>query len=373
LNWILGLKRLGFDVYLVEQISRDACVDAHGMPASFALSENLKYFKAIVEQMGLANRAALVYEAGADIHGLSSYAELIDVADASSLLINISGHLTLDEVKRRTGRRVYVDLDPGFTQFWHAQGTGWSRLGGHDHYFTIGEHIGTATCSIPTCGIDWRPTRQPVVLDYWPVAATPDPRRFTTVATWRGPYAPVEYGGTQHGLKVHEFRKFAGLPAHVDASFEIAVNLHEAEERDRQLLVNHGWRLVNPANVVSDPLSFREYVQRSGAEFSTAQGIYVETNSGWFSDRTVRYLASGKPALVQDTGFSRSYPVGDGLIAFRTFEEAVAGAARILGDYDRHARAARALAERYFDSDRVLAELVDQIEATAVRGARWSA
>ena len=373
LNWLLGLKKLGFDVYFVEQIDRTSCVDPRGGIAPFELSENLKYFRRVVDQFDLTGSAALVYEGGEQIEGLS-FAELLDVAEASTFLVNISGHLALDAIKRRIGCKVYVDLDPGFTQFWHADGAGWARLAGHDLYFTIGENIGTRHCSIPTGGIEWRPIRQPVVLDYWPVAPPPvDRGRFTTVATWRGPYGQIERDGRRFGLKVHEFRKFIELPAHVDASFEIALNIHEAEERDRRSLVAHGWRLVDPGRTVFDPAAFQQYVQQSAVEFSTAQGIYVETNSGWFSDRTVRYLVSGKPALVQDTGFSHSYPVGQGLVAFRTLDEAIAGARRILSDYEGHCEAARSIAEACFDSDKVFAQFVDHVESAAARGARWTA
>jgi len=372
LNWLLGLKKLGFDVYFVEQISRDSCIDARGAVTPFEQSENLQYFRTVVEQLGLAGSASLVYEGGEQCEGLSC-PELVDVAKSAAFLVNISGHLTLDVVKRRVEHKVYVDLDPGFTQFWHAAGNAWARLEGHDYYFTVGENIGTAHCSIPTGGIDWRPIRQPVVLDLWPVTPAAGRRRFTTIATWRGPYAPVEYRGRRFGLKVHEFRKFLDLPSRVDAAFEIALNIHEAEEPDRQALAAHGWQLVDPAHAASDPVSFRQYVQKSSAEFSTAQGIYVDTNSGWFSDRTVRYLASGKPALVQDTGFSRNYRAGEGLVPFRTFDEAVAGAGRILADYPGHCQAARSLAEERFDSDTVLGEFVSQIATSGARGARWTA
>jgi hypothetical protein len=151
------------------------------------------------------------------------------------------------------------------------------------------------------------------------------------------------------------------MPQRVQAAFEIALDIHPADDKDLHALREHGWKVVDPKVAVPDPVAFRQYVQASGAEFSVAQGIYVQTESGWFSDRTVRYLASGKPALVQDTGFSRTYPVGDGLIAFRTLEEAVAGAERIARGYDRHCRVARELAEAYFDSDKVLGHLIAEI------------
>ena len=360
LSWVLGLQKLGFRVYFVEQISRESCTDTAGNVVPFTRCENLVYFKQIVEHFGLGGSAALIYENGEQIHGLS-YTELLELAETADLLVNISGHLTLEPLMRRLRRKAYVDIDPGFTQFWYAAGDEGLRLDGHDFYFTIGENIGTPFCPIPTCGLLWRRTRQPVVLEHWPVCREGDLDRFTTVASWRGSYGPVQHEGKTFGLKVHEFRKFIELPVRTQQTFEIALNIHPADVKDLNLLRLHRWQIVNPGVVVPDPVAFRRYVQTSGAEFSVAQGVYVETESGWFSDRTVRYLASGKPVLVQDTGFSRSYPVGDGLVAFRTLDEAVLGVERIASDYDRHCRAARSLAEAYFDSDRVLERLIEQV------------
>jgi hypothetical protein len=171
----------------------------------------------------------------------------------------------------------------------------------------------------------------------------------------------VTVGGRTYGLKVHEFRKVIDLPRRSPHQFEIALDIYPADEKDRTALIENGWQLVAPTDVAADPRAFRHYIQSSGAEFSVAQGVYVDTNCGWFSDRTVRYLASGKPALVQDTGFGRFLPEGFGLVAFRTVEEAVAAADRIVSDYDRHSRAARAIAEEYFDSDKVLGRMLAQI------------
>jgi hypothetical protein len=201
-----------------------------------------------------------------------------------------------------------------------------------------------------------------VVLHDWPVVEGTDPGRFTTVASWRGAYGPLQFGGRTFGVKAHEFRKFAEVPTRLRGTgqtFEIALDIHPADGKDRDLLAAHGWRLVRPRAAVSGPDEFRRYVRESGAEFSAAQGVYVHTNSGWFSDRTVRYLASGKPALVQETGFSRNLPVGEGLVPFTTVEEAVEGARRIAGDYRGHTESARALAESHFDSDKVLGEFLE--------------
>jgi hypothetical protein len=364
LSWALGLRQLGWRVCFVEQIGRQSCLDASGQVTSFESCLNRAYFARVTERFGLAGAAALVYERGDQTHGLT-YPELLDVAGRADLLVNITGHLTLEPLLRRIRRKAYVDLDPGYTQFWHAAGDAGARLEDHDVYFTVGENIGTPDSPIPTDGIRWRPIRQPVTVEHWPVAPGGPRDRFTTVASWRGPYGPVEYGGTVYGLKVHEFRKFIALPERVGHSFELALDIHPADERDRELLRRHGWRIVDPSVVVPDPEAFRRYVQGSGGEFSVAQGIYVDTNSGWFSDRTVRYLASGKPALVQETGFSRNLPTGQGLLSFRTLEEAVAGAEELARDYDRHCRAARVLAETYFDANVVLGRFVREAGAAA--------
>ncbi len=360
LSWILGLRKLGFQVYLVEQIGRENCVDVAGTVTEFQTCANLDYFERVTREFGLSDAAALIYENGRQTYGLTE-AELLDLAEAAGLLINITGHLSWAPLIGRFRCKAYLDLDPGFTQFWHATGNLGPRLRGHDFYFTIGENIGTPTCSIPTAGVRWRSTPQPVVLEQWPVRSAGVCDRFTTVASWRGPYGAVRHGSQTFGLKVHEFRKFVEMPALTQQTFEIALDIHPAEEKDLGLLRRHGWHILDPRAVTPDPSAFRRYVQTSGAEFSVAQGIYVETQCGWFSDRTTRYLASGKPALVQDTGFSRNYPAGDGLVPFETPAQAAFGAKRIVRDYERHCRAARDIAEAYFDSDKVLGRFVDQI------------
>lgn len=345
LSYVLGFRRLGFDVHFVEQVASDHYSDEMGA-----------YFDEVVARFGLAASASLIDEHGEPLRG-AGQAGLLGLAAEAELLVNVSGNLSWQPLLERFRRKAYVDLDPGFTQSWHADGA--ARLEGHDFYFTIGENIGEPGCMVPTDGIAWRPTRPPVVLEQWPVAAGEQPERFTTVANWRG-FGPIELDGRRLGLKAHEFRKLAELPERAHGIFELALNIHPADERDRLLLEDHGWRLVDPSTAAT-PDGFRRYVQGSGAEFSVAQGVYVETDCGWFSDRTTRYLASGKPALVQDTGFSRNLPLGEGLLAFRTFEDAVAGAEAIASDYERHSCAARAIAEQHFDSDKVLGRLLGEV------------
>jgi hypothetical protein len=368
LSWVLGFRRLGCDVLFIEQIAADACADGTGRPASFGDSENLRHFAGVVERFGLSGRSALLCVKGeriADSYGLP-YPELRSAADGADLLVNISGHLTLDAIKSRVRRRAFIDLDPGFTQLWHA-GSGHARLAGHDDYFTVGENVGTAACDLPTGDILWRPVRQPVVLGEWPAVPSlcsrenDRPLRLTTIASWRGPFGPVEHGGRTLGSKVHEFRRFIDLPRRTGQTFELALDIHPAEAGDLALLGGHGWRVVDPKTVAGEPERFRGYVQGSDAEFSVAQPVYVHANTGWFSDRTVRYLASGRPAVVQDTGFARHLTAGEGLLAFRTPDEAAEAVRRVGEDYDGHCRAARRLAETYFDSDRVLGRFLDEV------------
>jgi hypothetical protein len=195
----------------------------------------------------------------------------------------------------------------------------------------------------------------------WPQSSGDGRGRITTVASWRGPYGRVEHDGISYGQKVHELRKLTELPSLARRELEIALQIDPVEWPAAQQLRDNGWALSNPGLVARDPSSFRAYVQGSDAELSVAQGIYVQTACGWFSDRTTRYLASGKPAIVQDTGFSHTLPVGAGLLTFTDTAEALAGLHAIERDYDEHAAAARALAEEHFDSARVLGKMLEDV------------
>jgi len=339
LSWIRGLQRLGLDTWFVEEAA-----DLVG----------LYYFTATCARFGLTERASLLV-GGEVVAG----PDPLEVA-GDATLVNISGNIASPRLLRAYRRRVFVDIDPGFTQVWHAQGLAGARVAGHDVHVTIAENVGRAGCLVPAAGVEWHTARQPVVLDDWPVAPAPAAVRFTTVSSWRPPFGPLEHGGGTYGLKVHEFRKVMELPRSAPAPIELALAIHPGDERDRSALLAHGWLLTDPA-VAATPEGFREYVQGSAAEFSVAQGVYVDMHSGWFSDRSVRYLASGRPVLVQETGFSDNLPTGLGLVPFRTLDEAGRGAADIVSRWDEHAAAAREIAERYFDSDVVLARFCERV------------
>jgi hypothetical protein len=347
MSWARGLRALGLDVWFVEELREPVAPD----------SREARWFRDVVARFGFEDRAALVSGAAA-IAGPADD-ELRDVA-ASASLVNISGNLAAPQLFDAFRRRVFVDIDPGFTQFWHDDGLTGARVAGHDVHFTIGERIGEPDCPIPTGGIEWRHVRQPVLLEDWPATGGASLDRFTSVANWRGPYGPVVRDGHTYGLKVHEFRKFLELPRASGLEFELALRIDPADQADREALEAGGWRLADPDAAAGDPDAFRAYVQGSGAEFSVAQGIYVDTACGWFSDRTTRYLASGRPTLVQDTGFSRFLPVGDGLVAFATLDDAVAGARDIATRYEQHAMAARAIAEAHFAAGPVLERFCDE-------------
>lgn len=360
LSWVLGLKRLGFDVIFLEQIRTANCVNQEGTGASFGESVNRDYFRNVMTQFGLSGASALIHEDDLVSEGIP-LSKLQALAREASLLVNISGHLTLEEIQRPIHCKVYFDDDPGYTQLWQAMGSSGARLDHHDFFYTIGANVGSPSCEIPTGTVEWRHVWPPVVLAEWPDTSTGQFTGFTTVASWRGAYSSVQYKGRTFGQKAHEFRKFIELPARCPASFEIALQIHPGDQKDLNALRENGWRIVDPFSVTHSPDAFRSYLQTSGAEFSVAQGMYVETQCGWFSDRTIRYLASGRPALVQNTGFDSHLPTGKGLLGFRTIEEAMDGVDRIVRDYSRHCQEARKLAEAHFDSDLLLRRMMKEI------------
>lgn len=321
-------------------------------------SENVRYLNNLMERFGLADAFCLLdRRSGDSIAGLPRR-EAVRRTRRSAFLLNVMGYLDDEELLAVAPRRVFLDIDPGFGQMWRELGLA-DIFRGHDDFVTIAENIGQPGCSIPTCGLKWIPTRPPVVLAYWPPQNNPG-EYFTSVGSWRGPFAPIEYRGESYGLRVHEFRRFVELPRLSGASFELALDIDEAEAPDLAQLSANKWRLVDPRSVAGSPDAYQSYIAASKAEFMVARGMYVKSESGWFSDRTVCYLASGRPALVQDTGF-RDLPRRKGLVAFQTLEEAATGAKAIGRDYAAHCRAARVLVERCFDSDQVLGRLVEAL------------
>lgn len=366
LSWALGLRRLGVDVFLIDQLDRARCVFREvDLERTYATCLNVPYFERVMDAFGLRDYAAVIGDDGQAVAG-PGLVDVRDVAAEATLLLNIAGNLRVDTLKSLPRIRVFLDIDPAFTQLWLASGATSDRIEGHDLYYTIGENVGTTRAGLPTGGVDWRHTRPPVVLDEWPVPDNGARGAFTTVARWSGtgPYGLLTTIGADYPTKGDQLVRFAAMPELVTQTFEIALDHAGSPPGEHHLLEAHGWRIVDGRESCATPHRFREYVQRSGAEFSPAKGAYVETRSGWFSDRTTRYLASGRPALVQDTGIGDTLPVGEGLLTFRSLEDAVSGAERIAADYERHSEAARNLAEEVFASDVVVARFLEEVGIT---------
>jgi hypothetical protein len=359
LQYLLGFRRLGHEVYFVEPLA-----EASLRPAGAALADsiNAAYFRQVMAEFGFTHAAALLVQRSRETVGLP-YAELLRLARRADLLINISGMLTDPELFGRIPVRAYLDLDPGFVQLWHeAQGID-MRFAGHTHFVTIGLAVGQPRCTVPTCGLPWITTPQPVVLEHWPVAEQITRDALTTVANWRG-YGSVEHKGVSYGQKAHSLRPLITLSTRTRERFLLALAIDPAECNDLAALTAHGWHLIDPARVAYSPAAYREFVRGSKAEFGIAKSGYVATRCGWFSDRSLCYLASGRPVIAQETGFSGFLPTGKGLFAFSTEEEVLAGIEALNADYARHALAARCIAEAYFDSDRVLSQLLQRLGGT---------
>jgi hypothetical protein len=360
LQYLLGFRRLGFDVHFVDRLEPGMCVDAAGSPVSFRESENLRYLAEVMKAFGLADNWTVLYDGGQEVAGRPR-ADVVALARRSLLVLNVMGFLDDEEILAAAPLRVFLDIDPGFGQIWHELGLD-RPFEGHDRHVTVGGSIGQPECAIPMCGIDWLTTNPAVELSAWPQSSG-NGSRFTSVVSWRGAFGPLEYNGRTYGLRVHEFRRFVELPARTPAEFEIALDIAEADHADRRRLEENGWKLVDPREAAGDPFRYRGYVQGSAAELMIAKNLYVDTHSGWFSDRSACYLASGRPVLAQETGFSDRLPCGEGLVAFSTLEEATDGAERIVADYDRHSRAAREIAREHLAADRVLPPLLQSLEA----------
>jgi hypothetical protein len=345
LQYLLGLRALGWEVLLLDSLPTDEAATA-------------TYLVEVMERFGLADAYSVLLEGTSDTVGRSRGEALEHVRD-SAVLINVMGYLDDEELLGAAPMRAFLDIDPGFGQMWRALGLA-DVYPGHDAFVTVGENIGAPDCAIPTCGIDWITTPQPVVLDQW----TPGEglgTAVTSVGAWRGPYGPIEYEGRTYGLRVHEFRRFLDLPRRTGEEFEVALDIHAAEGQDIARLEECGWRLADPRAVAGTPEAYRDYVRGSAAELMIAKNMYVDTNSGWFSERSICYLAAGRPVLAQDTGIRRRFPEGEGLLPFSDVDEACARVEELKADPARHRRAAREIAEAHFSADVVLPRLLAEL------------
>ncbi len=368
LQYAMGFRRLGWKVTFLDWL--DSSMSERGMEslASANHSSNVEYALKVMRFFGMDDDfALLVTTANGERSSIGlSRVELLSRLRGADVLLNVMGYLADQDLLSAAPLCVFLDIDPGFGQMWRDLQLA-DIFSGHDVFVTVGQNMGRAGCEIPTCGLEWLTTVPPVVLDLWP-ACTGGRDVFTTVGAWRGPNGPVQYRGRTYGLRVHEFRSLADLPRKTGRSFEAALDIDPADDRDRDSLRSGGWSLVDPRAVAGGPDSYRRYIQSSMAELMVAKNMYVQSRGGWFSDRSVCYLASGRPVVAQDTGWTPNLPDGEGLLSFRTSEEAAAAVHEVHGNYRIHAKAARDLAETMFDSDRVLERLAAAVSAETLHG-----
>jgi hypothetical protein len=362
LQFVKGFVALGCQVTYLEDTGRWSYNPRLATYTEDA-TDNVLYLRDVLARVPGMESSFAFRDARGAVHGLS-HQELLRRCREADLFLNVSGALWFRDEYRGARVAAYYDSDPLYTQAsvvafdegradkWQAQTTGWFRL--HDVFFTMAENIGDPSCTIPRCGVEWKTTRQPITLEDWPVRFDPDARRFTTVMSWKTQPTPPAIGGRVYGGKDVEFRRFLDLPRRVGAPLEIALS----GAAPREEIARAGWHLVDAAERSSTMERYRDYIGGSRGEWSIAKEAYVASESGWFSCRSACYLATGKPVVVEDTGFSRIYPQGEGIFAFRTIEEAAAAIDELGADYRRSCEAARATAERFFRAETVLEKLL---------------
>lgn len=352
MQYLLGFERLGVDATWVDHLG---CVDPREDPHS--VEYLMARFEATARSFRFHGRWCVIYAGGTRHFGMSASDLEARVADAD-LLVRLSGvGLPEGSSLLRIPRRAYVDVDPGFTHIWDHEVD--LRLDMYHTLFTVGLNVGTPRFAIPTRGREWHPILPPVVLPLWPAHVDETCRRFSTIGDWWG-NQHTRFDGEYYGTKREEFLRFVGVPRRADQSIEAALAIYPGDHKELGRLHRNGWIIRDPFLYAGDPEAYREFIWYSRGEFSVAKGGYVKSNSGWVSDRSACYLASGKPVLVQSTGIEAHLPTGRGLLTFHTPAEAVAGIHAINADYLAHAQAARQLAERWFDSDRVLGLLLER-------------
>lgn len=359
--YLSGFQRLGHEVYLMEHVGTHRCVDSQQRRVPFDTWDGRSHFEAVAKAYGIWPRCCLIYKGGESTYGMS-YDDAVKVARRCDLLFARSGQIDkAPEIFHGARQRAYFDGNPGSTQVSYRQSGGaHEALEQYEHLFTLGLNIGAPSCAIPTDGRQWHPLVRPVFLPMWPARTTADHRRFTTISTWKG-RATFEWQGCASGEKSDNWLKFLELPKGTAQPLEIALRIDSPDQQsDGDRFRQNGWQLTDPARL-RQLADYQDYIGESRAEFSVAHNRYVEFSTGWFSDRSALYLASARPVLVQSTGIENYLPTGKGLLTFRTLEEAVEGIDAINRDYPAHCQAARKIAEEYFDSDRVLPQVLSRI------------
>ncbi len=362
IHYIAGLLRLGHEVWYVEDSAR-----LPYNPTTYEINNDYSYalenLARLAAQFGFEGRWAFCarYLPGDPCHGLTRE-KLLELYRTADAILNICGTQELNDDVRQCERILYVESDPGVEQILVDKGEPGpiEYLARHHALFTFGENIGTES-PIPTLQFQWLPTRQPVVTDFWKTDAPPPGGAvFSSVANWNtGGLKDIEWRGDKYlWSKSLEFLKFVEAPARSGETFELATDIKDAATRERFLA--QGWRFTSPDQMSIDHDLYRRYLQDSKGEFTVAKDQYVRLNTGWFSDRTACYLAAGRPAITQETGFTRHYGENRGLFAFRTLDEIPEAVRAINADYPAHCRAAYEVAAEYFEATKVLASLLDR-------------
>lgn len=371
LQYLEGFRRLGHDVFYLEDTQRwpydpvneTICDDAG--PA-------IAYVRALMgrHQFPWAYRDV----ASGELHGCPER-RLRNMLAAAEVLINLSGVTVLRDEQLEVPARVYLETDPVLPQIEVAKGRPFTieLLEAHTHHLSYGENFGAPDCGVPIERFDYRPTRPPVILDWWcppsrsRMAAKPpslEDRAFTTIANWRQTSKDIEWHGrTLTWSKDVQFERFLRLARRASVPLELALSADEGRALER--LRQAGWRVREAGPMSKDTDAYRDYIRNSAGEFSVAKEQNVALRSGWFSDRTATYLAAGRPAIVQDTGFGCALPTGAGLLAFQTESEALSALETVSEDYPRHCAAALEIARDYLSAEAVLARVIDYVSASA--------
>ena len=350
LNWTLGLRALGCDVIWLEPIDPSTPVEE-----VWRLTELLKDR---LEPYGLRDSVALssITTKPLDPATVEGCLDIGAASELASLLVNLRYDLPAEQVGR-FHRSALLDIDPGLLQMWVAVGR--YAPARHDLYFTIGETVGTPAARFPSFGLEWHYTPPPVYLPAWPTASASPSAAYTTVAHWWG--EEIDFNGTAINTEKREsFLHYADLPSRVVPPLELALTMGDVEEEERKFWGGYGWRVRDSHQCTATPEEYRTYIQQSRGEFSCAKPSCMQLQNAWVSDRTICYLASGRPAIVQHTGRSRFLPDAEGLFRFRSIDEAAWMLSLVESDYDRQCQAARALAETWFDAEKVIRRVLEK-------------
>jgi YHS domain-containing protein len=359
LHYLLGLKRFGHNVYYIED-SGAPPYDPRVRSIVDDCSYSVNFIKRMMERCDLGDRWSFWDMAHDTYYGLDGdrLRRLYREADA---LVNICGATRLRDEHLACPIRVYVQTDPVYEQMREAQGDEQTRSAftAHTHHFTYGENLGNSDCLIPLDGFAWRPTRPPVLLDLWKCRVNPAAKKFTTIAVWKNTGKDIVFDGEKYYWSKHlNYERFQDLPRKTSEKLEVALDRDGASSHP---LEQHGWGVVDSYPVSRDLDVYRDYIDGSRGEFSVSKDLVVRTRSGWFSDRSVCYLAAGKPVITQETGFSKFIDTGRGLFSFSSMEEVLAHLGEVNSDYPRHCQAAREIAEEYFAADKVLGKLLADV------------